>query len=544
MSGFMLCMLVLVCVFAFSSLMRQRNLMKEIYDQNFSAYNELTQELLTLHQVHEKLFRVIIWSQAGYDSTAIDTMGRRQIIVFDSLTKIITKNAISNKNKNSTISVDSLNNTLKMYAVWMTRVVNMSSEFSTATVYMGNADKKFVIIEQWLSEQTRFAYNQGAVSYQESSASMRFFLILFVITSLVAIILGVLLTLSVLRAVIVPIDKLMHSITTITSGQWNLTKRIEIIREDEIGILTHAFNSFIEKLQQLVRNISGNTGTLSDASVELSNVSIQIAANAEEMSTQATTVTSSTAQATSNINNISTAAEEMSSGVNSMAVAIEEMSTSLNEVAKNCQKESQIVAGANKQAHSIQELMVRLGSSSKEIGKIVEVINNVAAQTNLLALNATIEAASAGETGKGFAVVASEVKFLAKQTAQATDEISNQITVMQENTTNAIKSIEQITIVIKEINDISQIIVSSVEEQSATVNEISKTMGGTSDAATEIARNVGESALGLKEVSSIITGVNQAANDTSSGVQQIKTSTVELTKLVAGLKNMIEQFQV
>jgi methyl-accepting chemotaxis protein len=188
--------------------------------------------------------------------------------------------------------------------------------------------------------------------------------------------------------------------------------------------------------------------------------------------------------------------------------------------------------------------MVLLGSSSKEIGKIVEVINSIAAQTNLLALNATIEAASAGETGKGFAVVASEVKFLAKQTGQATNEISKQINVMQENTTNAIKAIQQITIVIEEINDISQIIVSSVEEQSATVNEISKTMGGASDAATEIAKNVGESARGLKEVSSNITGVNQSANDTSSGVQQIKTSTVELTKLVAGLKNMIEQFQV
>jgi methyl-accepting chemotaxis protein len=220
------------------------------------------------------------------------------------------------------------------------------------------------------------------------------------------------------------------------------------------------------------------------------------------------------------------------------------MSSSLNEVSKNCQKESQIASNANSQAKSTRDMMERLGVSSKEIGKVIEVINDIADQTNLLALNATIEAASAGEAGKGFAVVANEVKELAKQTAQATDQIGRQIEEMQNNTTSAVTAIEEITKVIEEINSISHTIVSAVEEQSATVNEIAKTVGGASQAATEIAKNVGESAKGLVEVSSNIQGVNKAATDTAGGVANIRQSAQDLSKLALGLQKIVGQFKV
>jgi methyl-accepting chemotaxis protein len=220
------------------------------------------------------------------------------------------------------------------------------------------------------------------------------------------------------------------------------------------------------------------------------------------------------------------------------------MSSSLNEVAKNCQKESQIAANANNQAKSTRDLMERLGVSSKEIGKVIEVINDIADQTNLLALNATIEAASAVEAGNGFAVVANEVKELAKQTAQATDQIGRQIEEMQNNTGNAVAAIEEITKIIEEINSISNTIVAAVEEQSATVNEIAKSVGGASQAATEIAKNVGESAKGLIEVSSNIQGVNKAATDTASGIGQIKQSAQDLAALASGLQKIVGQFKI
>ena len=321
-----------------------------------------------------------------------------------------------------------------------------------------------------------------------------------------------------------------NGLKDIAQGEGDLTKRLHAGSQDEIGELAKFFNTFMEKLQGIIKNITENSTTLSSASEELSAVSTQLAANAEEMTNQSNTVASATEQATANVNNISAAAEQMSSGVSTVATAIEEMSSSLNEVAKNCQKENLIASNANNQAKSTRELMERLGVSSKEIGKVIEVINDIADQTNLLALNATIEAASAGEAGKGFAVVANEVKELAKQTAQATDQISRQIEEMQNSTGSAVKAIEEITRIIEEINTISHTIVSAVEEQSATVNEIAK--------------NVGESAKGLSEVSSNIQGVNKAATDTAGGVQNIRQSSQDLAKLAVVLQKIVGQFKV
>jgi methyl-accepting chemotaxis protein len=340
------------------------------------------------------------------------------------------------------------------------------------------------------------------------------------------------------------ISAVSAGIKDIAQGEGDLRKRLTSGSQDEVGELAGWFNVFAEKLQNIIKEIIGNTQTLSSASEELSAVSTQLAANAEETTNQSNTVASATEQATANVNNISAAAEEMSTSVRTVATAIEEMSSSLNEVSKNCQKESQIAANANNQAKSTRDLMDRLGVSSKEIGKVIEVINDIADQTNLLALNATIEAASAGEAGKGFAVVANEVKELAKQTAQATDQISRQIEEMQTSTGSAVTAIEEITKVIEEINSISHTIVSAVEEQSATVNEIAKSVGGASQAATEIAKNVGESAKGLIEVSSNIQGVNKASTDTASGVATIKQSAQDLSKLALSLQKIVGQFKV
>lgn len=348
----------------------------------------------------------------------------------------------------------------------------------------------------------------------------------------------------ILRTISAPLQRLTSMLRDVAEGNGDLTQRLDDSGKDELAEIARLFNRFVEKLQAVVSRIVTDAGGLVDGLAQLNMVGTDLAASTEEMSSQSSTVASSAEQSSASIGAISAAAEEMSTSVNTVATAIEEMSASLNEVSRNCQKESEIAANANEHAKSTHGLVEKLGASAKQIGKVIDVISDIAEQTNLLALNATIEAASAGEAGKGFAVVANEVKELAKQTAQATEEISRQVQEMQTSTDNSISAIDQITGVIEEVNSISQTIVSAVEEQSATVNEIARNVGGASAGATEIAKNVAESSQGLSEVTRNIQAVNDAALGNAKAIQELKESLEYLAEISSGLGKAVGQFRV
>jgi methyl-accepting chemotaxis protein len=370
----------------------------------------------------------------------------------------------------------------------------------------------------------------------ESKKLIIFIIIIVCFGFSLAVLLGILITRTITRPLLEIVDVFTH----LSHG--DLTKRLTFHSRDEIGQMSMTLSGFIEKIHRIIGTITSDADTVASSASELSVTSTQIAANAEEMSTQTNTVAAATEQATTNISSISSAAEEMSSSANSVATAIEEMSASLNEVSRNCQKELQIAVEASKNARNSKEVMDKLGIAAKSIGKIVDVINDIADQTNLLALNATIEAASAGEAGKGFAVVANEVKELAKQTAQATQEIEKLVEEMQSNTESALKAIDTVSGVIEEVNTLSQTIVSAVEEQSATVNEISRSVSGVSLGTQEVSKNVTESAHGLSEVARTIGEVGNAVSATARGITHVKSSADELAKLSENLKNLLRQF--
>jgi len=293
-------------------------------------------------------------------------------------------------------------------------------------------------------------------------------------------------------------------------------EEVKVSSKDELGDLATAMNKMQANLVKMIVAVAENAQQVANASEEFSAVSQQITSNSEETTAQANVVSTATDQVNRNLQTVATGAEEMSS--------------TIADIAKNATESARISGEAVKTAETTNATVSKLGVSSAEIGQVIKVITSIAQQTNLLALNATIEAARAGEAGKGFAVVANEVKELAKQTAKATEDISQKIAAIQNDTKGAVDAIATIGAVINQISDISSTIATAVEEQSATTNEMS--------------RNVTEAAKGSTEITQNIAGVSQAAQGTSSSAHESLKAAQSLAQMSTQLRGLVEQFKV
>ena len=323
----------------------------------------------------------------------------------------------------------------------------------------------------------------------------------------------------------------------------DLTHDIKEKSVDEIGQLASSLNDMSGNLTTIVTGINSESNDIASASEQLLSLSDQMASNTDKVSSISTDIASAAEELSTTINTVATTSESVSNSVGSVATAVEQMSDSIGEVAKNSAREAQIVSDANSKSKAAHSIMAALLISSKDIGKVLDVINDIAAQTNLLALNATIEAASAGEAGKGFAVVANEVKELAKQTANATEEIGKKISEIQESTNEAAGAIEGITTVMDEVNSISTSIAAAVEEQSATSHEIAQSISNSSDSANEITNSMMEAAKAASEVSQNILQVNNNVKEIAGGAQESNHSAKELASMAQKLQDVVAKFK-
>ncbi|WP_248927019.1 methyl-accepting chemotaxis protein [Paenibacillus hamazuiensis] len=316
---------------------------------------------------------------------------------------------------------------------------------------------------------------------------------------------------------------------TVYCGEIDNMNRKTGIVSDAVEQITRRISETAEGAAHINENIKGIFAAIEGMSTNMGT----LAAASEQVSTSSEEIARTVTQISGSIQTVSRSSSDVSNSVNNVAASIKEIDMSLNEVSHNCERSLHITDNAERRAIETKNIIEKLNRSSKQIGKIVNVIHEIAEQTNMLALNAAIEAAGAGEAGKGFAVVANEVKELAKQTAEATDEISQQIEDMQQNMGDAVQAVDTIADVVIEITSISNNIAAAVTQQSSAANEISAAVAAAAAEVNLISREISDIAANSLQVSVVV-------SESSSGIQEMAVSTSTLSFTAADVVGKTE----
>lgn len=330
----------------------------------------------------------------------------------------------------------------------------------------------------------------------------------------------------------------------ISEGEGDLTTRLNIKTNDEVGELAGWFDKFMENLQGIIHQSIQNTRSVDDSSRELLSIAGSLSQGAEDASELSTNASSASEQMSSNIAAVAAVMEEASTNITMVATASEEMNATINEITKNTDRARHISEDAVKQAGTTSEQMEALKQSAIEISKVTETIHEISEQTNLLALNATIEAARAGEAGKGFAVVANEIKDLAGQTAQATQDIKFKVDNIQNTTNSSVDGIGAITGVVEDIHQIISTIATAVEEQSATTSEIAVNIAQVANGVQDANKNVNESSNASQSVAEDIAQLNEAAGSVANNAGKVNDQSENLRQRAEELQMILSKFKV
>ncbi|WP_455376808.1 methyl-accepting chemotaxis protein [Kaarinaea lacus] len=330
--------------------------------------------------------------------------------------------------------------------------------------------------------------------------------------------------------VIRPTVETTNRIHELATGGGDLTVRLPVTQNDEIGNLRQSVNDFIQHLQNMITIIVSDVEQLAVESAQLrasgNELSLAADTQSQESNQVATSVTQMSASVHEVARNSNAAADETKVATelaNNGRVIVDETATTIRQLANEVEEASMVIK--------------QLASDSNDIGSVLDVIRGIAEQTNLLALNAAIEAARAGEQGRGFAVVADEVRTLASRTQQSTQEIQQMIERVQSSASNAVKAMDSGCTQ-------AQLTVEKAAEADNALQEIGHIIESINAMNSQIATAAVEQTAVSEEINRNVESINSSSEKTAVGATQVATASDLLSELSIRLKDLVSQFKV
>jgi methyl-accepting chemotaxis protein len=343
------------------------------------------------------------------------------------------------------------------------------------------------------------------------------------------------------RSIARPLSVITATIKQVAEGAENVEVP-HTARADEIGALARAIRVFQEAMERnrnLASQVTADSASREErsrhieASVDefrqaISAVLRAVGQNASAMRHTAETITRVTSDASEQAKAATSATSQASGNVSAVASATEELSASVEEIGRQVRQSAGAVEQTGRRTEKSISEIESLAAATQRIDGVLQLIQAIAEQTNLLALNATIEAARAGDAGRGFAVVAHEVKALAGQTAKATEEIGQNVGLIQSSTKGAVDAVREIGSAVREINDITSAIAGAVGQQDAATKEISV--------------NAQSAAQGNETLVSNIVSLRDAIGETNTAAASVLSTSNELNAMAETLSREVEKF--